>query len=596
MAIYVEQVRIRNFRSLRGVTMQLAPNVTVLVGANNSGKTTFLRALGLAFNNDRQFLSQDDLFIDKDGEPLPQNKRIIIIDVKIIPAKHGESFDDWISELGVDIKPDKNGRDMFAFRTKIDFTEEQTLAQINRYVIVDWDSGNADESDAGKLTANLSGIPFHFIDAQRDLQEDLTRRTSHFGRLAAKVQYDANQRKALETALATINDDAVAKSTVLSHLRTSLEELNQTVQGRGSGVQITPFPKKVRDLHKGMKVHFQDGESDAFGLEYHGMGTRSWSALLTFKAKISWEAKEQKENNVPFHPLLGLEEPEAHLHPNAQRQVYQQLASINGQKIISTHSPHIAAQAELEELRHFQKTTDEAEIHTLDVTKLDPDEKRKVQREVLLSRGELLFAKAIILFEGETESQALPVFAEKYWGKEAFELGVTMQSVDGNNYKPFLLLAEAMQIPWFIFSDYDKKNIKDGVNNALTLIGYDSSEEHPNVIKLGKKIEEYMVKDGGYQKEIKAGINAWCFETTPPETDRRQIENGQRRVNNYSDEDILKRIGSNDGKVRYPAYWAKEITKRTDEKAIPPKIRELFDAVNNKLHPTSLTDDATSQP
>ena len=55
MSIYIEKVRIRNFRSLRQVEITLSPNVTLLVGANNAGKTTFLRALGIALNAERRF-------------------------------------------------------------------------------------------------------------------------------------------------------------------------------------------------------------------------------------------------------------------------------------------------------------------------------------------------------------------------------------------------------------------------------------------------------------------------------------------------------------------------------------------------------------
>lgn len=587
MAIYVEQVRIRNFRSLRDVTVRLAPNVTVLVGANNSGKTTFLRALGLAFNNDRQLLSQDDLFIDKDGEPLPQNERIIIIDVKIIPATHGESFDDWISELGVDIKPDKNGRDMFAFRTKIDFTEEQTLSQINRYVIVDWDSGNADESDAGKLTAKLSGVPFHFIDAQRDLQEDLTRRTSHFGRLTAKVQYDADQRKALETALATINDDAVAKSTVLSHLRTSLEELNQTVQERGSGVQITPFPKKVRDLHKGMKVHFQDGESDAFGLEYHGMGTRSWSALLTFKAKISWEAKEQDENNVPFHPLLGLEEPEAHLHPNAQRQVYQQLASINGQKIISTHSPYVAAQAELEELVFFQKTTDETTIRKIeDLEQMRDHERVSTSRFVLHLRGEILFSRLVVLSEGETEERFLTILGNKHFDNLLSSYGINILGCGGSNYKYYIRILQAANIPFFVFSDYDNLETKTTVNKQLRQVGL-NPDTCSELIDLDACLEDYLLKND-YENELRAAatkfIQDW-FSREGMQNDKME------QISTY--EGLGKFL--KEYKAKIAPLYAETIGSLSDSRSLPQKIRELFDAINKKLQSTSLADNATSQ-
>ena len=54
---------------------------------------------------------------------------------------------------------------------------------------------------------------------------------------------------------------------------------------------------------------------------------------------------------------------------------------------------------------------------------LTPEDKRKLRREVLNTRGELLFARAVVLFEGETEEQAIPIFGEKYWDKDLYGVG-----------------------------------------------------------------------------------------------------------------------------------------------------------------------------
>lgn len=194
------------------------------------------------------------------------------------------------------------------------------------------------------------------------MQEDLKYAQSYFGRLASQIEYDDDQKKKLEEGLDSLNSEAVEKSQVLAHLKTTLEELNKTVATKGKGVEITPFPKKLRDLHKGLKVHFQDGGSETFSLEYHGMGTRSWASLLGYKAFIDWMVEKTAKDGDVLYPVLASEEPEAHLHPNAQRQVYGQLKQMPGQKIISTHSPYIAPLASLSELRLFYKGKDSSEI------------------------------------------------------------------------------------------------------------------------------------------------------------------------------------------------------------------------------------------
>ena len=61
MSILIKTVRIAGFRGLENIEVVLE-QTTILTGMNNTGKTSFLKALQLALGN-RQFVSQDDFFI-----------------------------------------------------------------------------------------------------------------------------------------------------------------------------------------------------------------------------------------------------------------------------------------------------------------------------------------------------------------------------------------------------------------------------------------------------------------------------------------------------------------------------------------------------
>jgi len=89
MKILIDKIRIKNFRSLKYVDISLEP-ITLLVGVNNSGKTSFLRALNLALGIERRIVSQEDLFIDKNGNKLV--KKEIIIDIQIVPVNENFLF------------------------------------------------------------------------------------------------------------------------------------------------------------------------------------------------------------------------------------------------------------------------------------------------------------------------------------------------------------------------------------------------------------------------------------------------------------------------------------------------------------------------
>ena len=115
-------------------------------------------------------------------------------------------------------------------------------------------------------------------------------------------------------------------------------------------------------------------------MEYHGMGTRSWSSLLTLKAFINMLDKKAENEQTPFFPILAIEEPEAPLHPNAQKKLYKQIEGVKGQKIISTHSQHIAASADLSQIRNFYKNDVSVYCSAIQMKELSPEDIRKIKK------------------------------------------------------------------------------------------------------------------------------------------------------------------------------------------------------------------------
>lgn len=652
MSILIDKVRIKNFRSLKNVEVNLTP-VTILVGANNAGKTTFLRALNTIFGRNKSELTKDDLFIDKDGKTLTKANgelESITIDIRIVPiGEQGKRIsvfgNQWLSTFK-NIQNDDIG-DFFAFRTVIQFGKEGDKYESTQYFLTNWTTPNPSPGDLLSNAEAFKAILLYFLDAQRDLQEDVKLRTSYFGKLASQIDssYEPNVLTEINTLVTQLNDKAVSKSAVLSHLKNKLSKLNQTTQTEGEGVSINPFPKKIRDLHKGMQVDFQDTNSDAFGLEYHGMGTRSWASILSFSAFISWESQSKLNKGEAYFPLLALEEPESHLHPNAQRTLYNQLKSIEGQKIISTHSPYIAGQADLGELRHFYKNKDESKISQLYFSyedekrvkelleeieengnsaeintknrpiiagllaekrkKLNREEVRKIKREIMNTRGEVLFSKAIVLFEGETEEQALPILAKEYFDNHhPYEIGLNFVGVGGKGkYQPFLNLAKFLNLPWYLLSDGDggtetevKSQIKgifgeEGYNNLFTL------DE-------GADFEKYLI-DKGYENElieavnkVKGGVffpNKYIEEQHGQKRKGNELKNYKAENGDFLDKAIPQALLDclREGKTEYAESLSRAILTKKNAQGVclmPEKIKQLFDKINTDLNIKILPD------
>lgn len=651
MTILIDTVRIANFRGIKEVEVNLSPT-TLLVGANNAGKTSFLKALHLALGADRRSLSKEDFHDDGSNSKPDSNE--ILIDIRIVPynfehKKRQQNFEDnWAqSDFSGLIKTDNDDMEFVSFRTRglYDILKGYVFESLE---LQNWDNFKAINDD-GEVTSSwketrtqgkfkkIDSIPLFFIDAQRDIQLDLKDRSSYLGKLTERLEIDDLQIKAIERQLNILNSHIVDKSPILEHLKTTLLELSKTVNSQGTGVEISPISKKIRDIGRNLNINFKDTDKESLPLDYHGMGTRSWASVLTLNAFISWNENTKNTNKKdPFFPIIALEEPESHLHPNAQRHLFKQLNEIKGQKIISTHSPFVAAQSELTDLRHFYKDNngllsigkielsdnDEEEIRILleeieqsptdkeiiknnsikkgkilerKQGKIKSEDYRKIKREVMNTRGELLFAKAIILFEGETEEQALPIFAEKHFGNYPFELGLNFIGVGGKNkYTPFLSIAKFLNIPWFIFSDADHDTVSEVKAQIKNVFGKENNY-NPKLIDLGNgnDFEKYLISEGFSALLIKS-INDIEGDNYFPEEYIKKYNDQKGKgdtIRNYTldfdggIERALLDCLSGD-KTKYPSQIAENITslKGEDGKSIIPiKIKELFDAINSEL-------------
>lgn len=140
MGIIITKVRIENFRSIESMEVSLS-ETNVIIGANNSGKSNFLRAVNIALGQNR-IASSDDIHINN-GEILDEAK-CATIDLMIRPCdsqtKIVETFSDfwigvftdaWITTGNVD-------GDFVGIRTIIQYDALKNDYMITHKQITDW--------------------------------------------------------------------------------------------------------------------------------------------------------------------------------------------------------------------------------------------------------------------------------------------------------------------------------------------------------------------------------------------------------------------------------------------------------------------------
>ena len=582
-SILIKTVRINGFRGLKNIEVELE-QTTVLTGMNNAGKTSFLKALQVVFGN-RHFITQDDFFIENGT-----NVDKIIIDIKIVPIQNGveqNNFsDEWETLFTIDRIKDDGEKSFIPLRTIITFDPIRTLYTTQQYILNSWsDFQNADEywyeiDNGNEKSFRFEEIPFFYMDAQRDILDDLKSKSSYLGKMLSKIEYSTEALSDIEEKIKALNETAVSDSSILSDIRETLKDLDSTIGSQNENIEITPFTKKVRDLNKGLTIYYGN-EQDSFPMEHHGMGTRSWSSLLTLKAFI--KLLETNSNDNPFFPILAIEEPESHLHPNAQKRLYSQINSMSGQKIISTHSPYIAGASAISEIRSFYKN-EVVKCGKINIDDFEQEDIRKINRQVISSRGEVFFSKCLVLFEGETEEQALPIFCEKHFGKTSVELGIDFVGVGGfGNYLPFIRFAENLQIPWLIISDNDQNgDIKVSVINQFNASPTDK-EQDDVLIFLGNECDfEKELIENGFQDEIKKALISIGEYYNEAHKLAKETE-----INAYNNDKLYEEMTNKGMKTKLAPHISNEIFIST--KNLPTKVITLFEKINIILNINTVT-------
>ncbi len=608
MSVLIDKIRVAGFRGLSDLEVSL-PRVCVLIGKNNSGKTSVLKSLQLALGDYARFLSEEDFYIDKDDN----SSEKILVDVRIIAIdedgkRKNEFSGEWLEEFGDKVQSEPDGKMFVAIRTMSEPDKIKGGFATTRFSLEKWPEREKwkeeKTSRKNQINKRFEALPYFSVDAQRDIHLELKDKSSFVGKVLSNVKYEKDDISKIEEMISSVNSEAVTKSSQLQDLKTQLENLNHSFQSTGKA-EITPFPKKMRDLSKQFTVHFGEDDTNSFSMEYHGMGTRSWASMLTVKAFTESLSVTHKKEEKPFYPILAAEEPEAHLHPNAQRTIYNQLVNSRGQVIISTHSPYLAALAKQTEIKALNTNGGNVEVRELN-NELGPEEKRKIQREVIHSRGELFFSKGIVLMEGETEEQALPQLFSRYFDLDPFVLGVNFIGVGGSGakYKPFLSFAFDFGIPVFVFSD-GESDIKKKLKKAYdSVFGESEFEKCPNITLLdGTDFEGYLLNNG-YESQIEDAIKEvdesdkvvkWIEKRVGTPMKPKKVDGDpcvtckqpkiEVEYRDYTGVDgkkkaIIEILDSH--KSKYSQAVAEQLVK-LEPKKLPPKIIEFFEKIRKGM-------------
>ena len=467
------RLTIENFRGVKQATIIL-PKHGVLIGDNNTGKTTILEALDLALGPDRLnrrppidehdffrglYTFSSDVAAGEDEDDVADDQGTHPLTVEAESKEEAPKIE--IEVTVADLNEEQKG----TFADYIEFWDSVTNTL--------YDSPNPTGVDADNITESLR-ITFH---GWYDVEEDDFEGKSYFTRsLTESDRPDLFSRRhkqvcgflylrthrtgtrALslergslldiilrlkevrpqmwEATLGTLSDMPVASdpglgvSPVLESINTALKKYVPKEWGVEPHLKVSNLTRE--HLRKVITAFIATGEGE-HAAPFYRQGTGTINMLVL--AMLS-QIAEDKQNVI-----FAMEEPETAIPPYAQKRIVHEIRDLASQTLFTSHSPYVLEEFSIEETMVLARDADG--ILTRKTISLPDNVKLKRYRQEFRTRFcEGLLARRVLIAEGATETSAFPVACRRlaelrpdtYSSLEA--LGVCVVDADGESNIP----------------------------------------------------------------------------------------------------------------------------------------------------------------
>lgn len=352
--MHIVRLKISGFRGVRSADIALGRHA-VLVGPNNSGKTTVIEALALLFGRDRlvRRLTEHDFH----GSAPDETARILCIaTVTGFTPNDPHHYSSWFSpERGVEkwfdpkaktlsAAPDAQHTDLavqigFAARFDLDELEAETL----RFFVDDEATlGDAFAEDAHLRTIHakvLQELGFFLVPASRTWDRWISFSSELFRRVVAtRGDMPAQAVRAERQRLWTPPDGArLEDQPGLSEIVGAANDELRALMASAPRLQLRLTATDSDSVLENVVPHFVQGTGPTLPSQRQGTGLVSLQSLLL----LMQFGKARAETGQSF--ILAVEEPELHIQPSQQKRLVNRLNALCNQTIVTTHSPIVAA-------------------------------------------------------------------------------------------------------------------------------------------------------------------------------------------------------------------------------------------------------------
>ncbi|GAB1856109.1 ATP-dependent endonuclease [Flavobacteriaceae bacterium MHTCC 0001] len=434
----IKNIKVINFRLLSGVSIDLEDDITLIVGRNNTGKTSLLEVIKIFSSGDDSLSFEDfsqssykvfkELYVeflktldsDTSEEERDEIEQKIIdefpkiqIQIEFIYDKAKDSLIE-LSEFITDLDDTRNdacallsfeSRNSLGLLKAYNNREDVHVSLIEyfkanlksyyglRCYAKDVNSGYLREIEIGYKERLKKVVSFEDIKALRILDDKKSDKNKTLALGFSKYYNERDKTddnvKAVEDSLADISVELKDKYDAV------LNKIIEDLKAFGASTPITIPPISIASefdsesvIKNNIKYYYKQDEID-LPESYNGLGYSNLIYMVLELASFIERFRNAREEKVSEFLTVLVEEPEAHMHPQMQQVFISQIKGILDnaardniyvQLIITSHSSHILSEAGIDSekgfkrIRYFNRYEENIEVQDFNTLEISNEE------------------------------------------------------------------------------------------------------------------------------------------------------------------------------------------------------------------------------
>lgn len=456
----IANLHIKGFRNFIDESVDLDEK-TLIIGGNDTGKSNLLYALRILFD---PTLSSRDLELTNSDYSIHSDA-----DTIEITARLEDIHEDYV--VSVLQGAVSNGVALIRY----------TQTKGSEYEFSTGFSEKTLETCSGR--PYIKNLALEYVGSGRDLVSFLKRQQNKLLDIARNQRSEEHEAEdeqsieAIQSSLLRLND----KISTLHYVSESLATVNNEMKALSVGndgytARLVAGNTDANKLLDNLQFAYLHGKSPlVFGGD--GRGNQLYFA--------AWISRQRLTKRPEKAVVFAIEEPEAHLHPHQQRMLAQYLSStMEGQVLITTHSPQIVERFNNGRILRLTGSDAAGGNHALGCSANINEALAKMGYRLNAISSEVFFSNGVLLVEGPSERILYKALSYAL-DKDIDRLNISVLSVDGVGFEPYVRACVELDIPFVIRTD-----------NDIVGIGTSSRRRMAGVKRLADIAQSFVLDEG----------------------------------------------------------------------------------------------------